>query len=1193
MAEEISIVIRAKDEASRVMKAMLPTLKGIDSDGKAAAAGMGKLGADISKASDQAKAAGGAFSSMGRAASGAVGALGQIGLAGLGLQTLAAGAKGLGDALGFGLNAELENTKAQLVAFTKDGAQAEKILADIKKEASLTPFAFGEMAKATAGLMPVAKQSGIALMDLVKQAEILAASNPAQGLEGAAVALKEAVGGDFVSVIERFNLPRGMLNQLKADGVPALQAVGMAMKSMGFDADLVTGLAATATGRWSTFMDTMDGLRASFSKPMFELFSAGLGGLQTLLDDNAESLTGAAEAAGAFAGKLLTDGVAAVKGFLPSLRLAKDAVVAMASGKGFDVLYEGLVTTFGADIAGKIAKVIDPLARFRADILPGIVETAGALKGKLVDGIDAVVAKGAGLVQFFRDNQLAADAATAAVGAYTTVALGRLAMTLPAVTIALYAQATAAGAAGVAMAIAAVPFVAFGAVAAAVILAGITIARNWELITFVAETMRRVAGKAFADLGTAIGSGFATASANVGKFFSDLGTAVNGGLTAAASAVGGFFSRLGSTVNAGLTAAWAYITERFGAIPGIFQAGWDAVTAVGTAFWSGLTGIVQGGIDAITAPIRGFQMILDGFGRNWASTLGFLTGRLTKFAGDTLRGIVDWGVQTHDALVKWAEESISAAASFAAGAVGAIGNFASAALVTVQGWVSNAAAAIAGFASAAPGAILGFASATLATIGGWAASAGTALQGWASNAAAAVGRFVTEAPTAIAGFASAALSTIGTWISDAGTALQGWASDALATVGRFVTEAPEALRRFATAAMTVVGTFVADTVRAFGQLVTDSIARLSGLIDQVPQVFGAVLDYLLTLPGQWRNAAVNAAASFWEGFKQGLGIHSPSFVERAFMAIGEQAITTAQTVKDAAWSMQQSLTTITGVGNKGGLGPSAGLVLEAGGAVPAGNKGGIGPGAGLIIKTQAENAAKVAEIIMRQIAAGAKGDLQAALDEVAKGNWIAKIKFGLQEAIRTGGDTKPFIEALTAIEADKQAWAERKKVAEDFAKVTKDMARNDAEESKRERLAIFRTVLEAENIAQAAAYKAREVMAQQHASMVAMTLAGAAANGGNVAAVNQALAAGPRPGTQAWIEAENNRQARYGYGVGQPGSISGAESRANQGLSGGFLGQPLSVTLNVDGRELGAATSGGAYRDGINLARSGAITSEG
>ena len=261
----------------------------------------------------------GVFGGIGGAVGGMIGGLSRIGLAGMGISALAGAARGLGEALGVGLNIEIEDVRAQIMAFTKDAKLTEQVLATVRKEADKTPFSFREIAAATAGLMPAARQANEPLMDLVKTAEILAASNPAQGLEGAAFALREAVSGDFMSVITRFNLPRSYITQLKQEGVPALEAVRRAMTAMGFDADLVANKAGTLRGRWSTFMDTIDGVRAKINQPIFDRLGAGLEQAQRWFDENKETVNlWAARIAAAFG--LVLDGVGALaSGFASGL----------------------------------------------------------------------------------------------------------------------------------------------------------------------------------------------------------------------------------------------------------------------------------------------------------------------------------------------------------------------------------------------------------------------------------------------------------------------------------------------------------------------------------------------------------------------------------------------------------------------------------------------------------------------------------------------------------------------------------------------------------------------------------------------------------------------------------------------------------------------------------------------------------
>lgn len=262
MAANLDILINATNNASRPLQ---------------------QIGRDLDALDNKASAVSRGFSGLQSAVGTGLKVAAGVGIAGI---TAIGAGFGAAVAGGVQLNSTLENVEAQLLAFTKDGDVAKQILEDIRIEAAKTPFAFQEMAAATASLLPAAKQSGAELMDLVKMGEILAASNPAQGLEGAAFSLREALSGDFTSIIERFNLPRQRLNQLKEEGVPALEAVTIAMREMGLDADLVSNLAGTMTGRWSTFLDTIDTLKATLAQPVFDFLSNGLVQIQGLLDAN-------------------------------------------------------------------------------------------------------------------------------------------------------------------------------------------------------------------------------------------------------------------------------------------------------------------------------------------------------------------------------------------------------------------------------------------------------------------------------------------------------------------------------------------------------------------------------------------------------------------------------------------------------------------------------------------------------------------------------------------------------------------------------------------------------------------------------------------------------------------------------------------------------------------------------------------
>ncbi len=281
-------------------------------------------------------------------------------------------ASGVQDAL-FGLNNEAEAAQAKINAFTKNAGVTADILAAVRQEASATPFAFREMANATGALLPVAKGANVQWQELLKTAEILAASNPMQGLEGASIALREAMSGDFGSLIARFDLPRQYINDLKEQGVPNIEIVKKAMLSMGYDADLVSAMAETMAGRWSTFMDSIDNVKIAATKPIFDALKDVLMQLQPWLDANADSFA----RWGNIIGTAIADGInrtiAAIKDLIPVARDVINGDFMGAWEKFLSFAYNNLPLPFTL-FAYKVDKVMLDIRQTVHDTLQTIRE---------------------------------------------------------------------------------------------------------------------------------------------------------------------------------------------------------------------------------------------------------------------------------------------------------------------------------------------------------------------------------------------------------------------------------------------------------------------------------------------------------------------------------------------------------------------------------------------------------------------------------------------------------------------------------------------------------------------------------------------------------------------------------------------------------------------------------------------------
>jgi hypothetical protein len=319
--------------------------------------------------------------------------LGAIGLAGMGLEAVGGAAKGLAGALGIGLNAELEILRAQFLAITKDAAGTDKMLASFQTRADKSPFGLTEVAKAGAMLLPAAKQAKMGLDPLLDTAELLAALNPAEGLEGAAFSLREALSGDFVSIVERFNLPRKRLNELKKQGVPAIEAINRVLKEMGIDSSIVAAMGETLTGRWSTLDDTLKGIRRTLSAGLFDELKRAIVIVQGLLDTNKDAINAWAKTWSARIGAaaaVVIDGVGTIMTALMDLRTfiatgdLSEASVFAPFVTSLGIARDAALTFIGAikgDWAGAATTSIDPIVRsvgqlgtfLRTYVIPSVI----------------------------------------------------------------------------------------------------------------------------------------------------------------------------------------------------------------------------------------------------------------------------------------------------------------------------------------------------------------------------------------------------------------------------------------------------------------------------------------------------------------------------------------------------------------------------------------------------------------------------------------------------------------------------------------------------------------------------------------------------------------------------------------------------------------------------------------------------
>jgi hypothetical protein len=544
----------------------------------------------------------------------------KAGLVGAGVAVAA----GLGTAITAGLqfNNSMEIVTAQLNAFTKDGAKTAEILEMIKARAAATPFAFEEMAKAASSLLPASKASGKGLEELIGLAEILAASNPAEGLEGASFALKEALSGDFTSIIERFNLPRQRLKELREQGVPDLEAVKTAMAELGLDTSLVTNLANTASGRWSTFLDTLTNVAATATAPIFDAFSSSLAGVNDWLTANTPML----EAFGATLASGVGGAIQTVAGVIGG------AIGTFQVFTGFFEDAQTEVSGFGNQVGYALDSLIGV-----ADGVVGPFQSAGLVIDQL-GGIvqSAMAAATAGVQQ-------AAPAFDTMLGAWSTAtsAVQGVLSQLGGIVSSVLANVQG--------------FIdTYGAQAVA------TFATTWATVqTTVATLVTALMGvisPILAQIQTFINSHGAEIQAFFAQTWQQIGTIVqtamaliNATIVPALQMIGGFIASHGTEIQALLGNTWTAVSTIISTVLATIQGIITAALQIIKGDWSGAwetirqtcATIVQGIITVIQSGLGNLNVLFGDALRSVISTVTGFHGQMVSVGSNLVRGMID------------------------------------------------------------------------------------------------------------------------------------------------------------------------------------------------------------------------------------------------------------------------------------------------------------------------------------------------------------------------------------------------------------------------------------------------------------------------------------------------------------------------------------------------------------------------
>jgi hypothetical protein len=196
------------------------------------------------------------------------------------------------------LNAQLQTTQASYEGLTRNADAAAALLQIVREEAG-KGFDLSKLQAAGRQLISFSEGSTERFRDLLQLVEQLAAADPTQGLESAGFAIREALSGDFQSLIDRFEVSRVAINRWREEGADNLEIVRRAIESVGGSAEAVERLGRTFQSRLTVLQSFGNELRQLVGAGLFDRLNDLLGRATSLIAEYGDRLREVASAIGA------------------------------------------------------------------------------------------------------------------------------------------------------------------------------------------------------------------------------------------------------------------------------------------------------------------------------------------------------------------------------------------------------------------------------------------------------------------------------------------------------------------------------------------------------------------------------------------------------------------------------------------------------------------------------------------------------------------------------------------------------------------------------------------------------------------------------------------------------------------------------------------------------------------------------
>jgi hypothetical protein len=230
---------------------------------------------------------------------------------------------------GVRLNATMEQSKATFTTLTGSVELSGVALSKLRQYADITPFNDEEVIRSGQVFISVTGGSIAQMEKLVALSGRLAATNMnpelGGGMEGATTAIREALAGQFESIVNRFNVSRAVIAQARAEGLSGMALIERLLQSVGASEERVAALGQTFNGRLSTFVAGINRLKEALTGPIFDVLGKGLAEANAELEKNGTSWQEVARSVGQATAQMASAAVEAGKLLGALLQLSQAA----------------------------------------------------------------------------------------------------------------------------------------------------------------------------------------------------------------------------------------------------------------------------------------------------------------------------------------------------------------------------------------------------------------------------------------------------------------------------------------------------------------------------------------------------------------------------------------------------------------------------------------------------------------------------------------------------------------------------------------------------------------------------------------------------------------------------------------------------------------------------------------------------